>query len=85
MAFYVSLVWLVDYAIVSVLVFSISQAYVLIFPHHDSTNVSALWTLFAMTFAMQVRKFPIRQMTIRISQFLGAFQAIMEEAFESEP
>ncbi|KAI6189731.1 Transmembrane protein 161A/B family-containing protein [Aphelenchoides bicaudatus] len=54
LSYYSSLLWLVDYALVSIVVFTLCQIFVYFFPNDDSTNVSVLWTIFSTMFALQI-------------------------------
>lgn len=54
LSYYHSLVWLIDYSFVSLIVFTLCQIFVYLFPKDNATNVSVLWTIFSMTFGFQV-------------------------------
>ncbi|CAD5232035.1 unnamed protein product [Bursaphelenchus xylophilus] len=51
--FYNSLVWMLNYGILSLLVFTLSQIWCYLLPADDSTNVSVLWCLFSISFSLQ--------------------------------
>lgn len=56
LTFYTSLVWLIDYGFMSIFVFSASQIWCYLCPYDEATNISILWCLFSITFAVQVRE-----------------------------
>ncbi|CAD5224186.1 unnamed protein product [Bursaphelenchus okinawaensis] len=53
LTFFNSLQWMVNYGVLSLVVFCLSQLWCFLLPLDDSTNVSVLWCLFSISFSVQ--------------------------------